>query len=92
MNSARVEPVDRLIEDESCRVAKQSGGDAKALAHTERELPHSLLRHVLQTDKLHQLIQRGSSSLHERSSSGRWLPARLGDVTADVERGLLTST
>ena len=36
-DALRVEPVDRLVEQQHLRVAEQRGGDAEPLAHAERE-------------------------------------------------------
>jgi hypothetical protein len=51
-----VEAVDRLVEHHRRRVSEQRRRDSEPLAHPERELPGSLLRHVVQPNQVDQLV------------------------------------
>ena len=55
LDALGVEPVDGLVEHHCVWIAEQSRGDAETLAHSEREAPDALARHVLQSDELDQL-------------------------------------
>ena len=56
LDALGVESVDRLVEHDRVWIAEQRRGDAEALAHSEREPPDALARHVLQSDELDQLL------------------------------------
>ncbi len=55
----RVQPVDRLVEQQHLRVAEHRGRDAEPLAHAERETARPLARHVLQPDQGEHLVNAG---------------------------------
>ena len=51
-----VETVDRLVEQQRCRVAEQRGGDAEPLAHPEREPAGAAVGDVGEADEVEDLV------------------------------------
>ena len=52
----RVQPVERLVEDENRRVADERGGQGEALAHAEREPADPAVRGIAEADQGEQLV------------------------------------
>ena len=60
MDAFRVEAVDRLVEDQRLGIAEQRAGDPEPLAHAKRELAGALVRHLVQTDQIDQIVDAAS--------------------------------
>jgi hypothetical protein len=95
-NARRVEPVDRLVQDQQLRVAEQAAGDAEPLAHAERVRLHAVVGSRGQPDALQRAgdpprggaVARRGVHLQVLAPGQVRVEARLLDDRADPGQGL----
>jgi hypothetical protein len=80
-DAIRVEPVERLVEDQHARVTEQRPGQAEPLAHAEREPADAAARDVGQPDQAEHLVDPAAG----QAGRGGDDPQVLGGAAARVE-------